>query len=296
MNERRPLDSLQVFCGASNHNVAQVYCGLPGQLAAGAVLRGSIRGPDSSLTHTLPATVDVESLGADPSPLARATVVDPCYWAPGRPYLYHVELELVLDGRVIDHVQRTIGLRTTGVIGATMRLSFSPWTLRGVRMSPSLSCEPTGWREMKLAQVWSSITEETCRTTSVEGIPVILSLSCDRSECESALQRLARWPSVVLVVIDCPEPLDNSLRSAAPNLLLGKRLMAEQSFDVPSWAHLGVCDTNVADNHPQVRDVAFPLILTAASEPFHDLADAVSVLDQLQQEADPQRRLAGMIV
>jgi hypothetical protein len=296
MNEKRPLDSLQVFCGASNHNLAQVYCRLTGETAPGAVLRGTMRGPQSSLTHTLPASVDMEFLGADPQPLARAAVVDPCYWAPGRPYLYHVELELSVDGRLIDHVQRIVGLRTTGVVGSTMRLSFNPWVLCGVRMSHALSCEPARWREMKLAQVWSNITEQTCRTTSEEGIPVMVSLSGNPSTLESTLHRLADWPSVAIVIIDCPDPLDSSLRRAAPNLLLGKWLTADRSFDLPSWAHLGVCDTNVAVNHPQVRDVHFPLILTAVSEHLHDLSDAVSAIDELQRVVDPQQGFAGIIV
>jgi hypothetical protein len=76
-----------------------VYCG---ESPAGAALSGTISGPRSNASRTLPATVELKASRAGNAPHAEAILPDPCFWSPELPFLYDISLELRHAGHAID--------------------------------------------------------------------------------------------------------------------------------------------------------------------------------------------------
>jgi hypothetical protein len=291
----QPFESLQVFCGESNQNVTRVYCALSDPIPDNGVLRGTIRGPVSALTHTLPATVDLEYLGAKPRPLVQAHVVDPCFWGPGQPYLYDVELELVVGGRAIDRMRRTIGLRPVGVIGRQLRLSLKPWFLRGVRVWADVTRELADWRDRQLTPCSSEAGGLDLHLASQEGVPAVLQLAGDQAAIRAGLREISRWPCCVMALIECSEMLDRSIRDLSPNLLLAQPF-SPGATAIDSWADVGIAQAFDDDLRDARHAAGLPIVLTVCSERYHDLAEAAAAIDHWRQDLGEQPEIAGIIV
>src|SRR5438045_8862035 len=113
------LGQLELFYGATDPAVTHVYVRWSAMLEASSqsTLAGTVRGPFSQLARTLPATVSLADQGPGESLLARAILPDPCYWTPGAPYLYTVQIEIRDARRVVAEAERTAGSRPHGMAG-----------------------------------------------------------------------------------------------------------------------------------------------------------------------------------
>jgi len=60
-----------------------------------------------------------------------ATVDAPDLWSPDHPVLYHVSVELLRDGTVVDEMHRMTGFRSIAAHGGELRLNGKPFVLRG---------------------------------------------------------------------------------------------------------------------------------------------------------------------
>src|SRR5438094_7468200 len=104
----------EIFYGATNPAATHVYVRWrpdPPGSALGLKLAGVVRGPFSQLARTLPATVPLADQGPGESLLARAVLPDPCYWTPGAPYLYTVEVEVRDGRRAVAQAKQMLGVR-----------------------------------------------------------------------------------------------------------------------------------------------------------------------------------------
>ena len=87
-----PDVSAVAFWGNINPIEAELYLRPVGPEIA--LLGGHISGPFCMGTRTLPANVRLQVNERDGERVLTAVLPDPCFWTPGRPYLYRAEVRI----------------------------------------------------------------------------------------------------------------------------------------------------------------------------------------------------------
>ena len=77
-------------------------------------IAGSLTGPFSKGTHTLPATLPLRETAGSPGLHAEVVVPDPCFWSAETPYLYRLRIEFSRGGKPFSHEEQLIGLQPSG--------------------------------------------------------------------------------------------------------------------------------------------------------------------------------------
>jgi hypothetical protein len=237
------FSKLVLFHGDLSPNLAHVYVQLPVAGQPDIQLQGQVRGPRSSLTRTLPASIPLTDLGPGPSALARALVPDPCSWGPGQPFLYDVDVELWCGGEVVGSLHQTLGLRRLGVHGRQLLLESRPWTLVGCH-DTSVDTSPwSAWRELQVARVVVDPSEELCQQASEQGVVLIARIAATAIDAmEREIHRLGKWAAVVLIEIQPESLVTLHVRALAPNCMLAQRVTELAPGTLSDWAHVGIGD------------------------------------------------------
>ncbi len=232
-----------VFHGDLNPQVAHVYVQLPSAPAQDMRLRGHVHGPRSRLTRTLPASVPLTDLGAGPSVLARALVPDPCYWGPGQPYLYDVEVELCRGNRPLFSFRQTLGVRSFGLHGRRLLLQSRPWTLVGCYETSVTAASNSAWRDSQAVRVVMDPSERVCQEASEEGVMLIAELRGGATDSLAhEVHRLGKWAAVMLIIVGPREAAKLPLRVRAPNVLLAEHIREPDPPVLSDGTHLAICD------------------------------------------------------
>lgn len=223
-NTRADLSHLAVFHGDLNSQQAHVYAQLSRPALPGSwQLQGMVRGPRNRLTRTLPAQVALHDLGPGPSLLARAVLPDPCFWAPGEPYVYDVHVELVRDRQVVASHDRVLGLRMLGVREQGLSLESKPWQLHGAADHSVTQANWDDWRRAGLARLVWNPNEPCCREASEEGVMLIAQLAADAASDANELRaqwaRLGAHAAVAMIAVPQGTAIASETRAAAPNVL-----------------------------------------------------------------------------
>lgn len=243
----QPIDvsQLVVFHGDLNQNLAHVYVHLSVAGATNLRLRGHVRGPRSALTRTLPASIPLTDLGPGPSALARALVPDPCFWEPGRPFLYDVDVEVCHDDRVVGALHQALGLRRLGIQGGQLLWESRPWALLGCHDASVDASSWQAWRAQQMALVVPGPSEDLCRQASDEGVVLIAQLAAaTHDRLQQEIHRVGKWASVVLIEVQTPPPAMADVRTRAPNVLWAERVSLPVPPTVSDWADVGIGDVS----------------------------------------------------
>ncbi|MHB8972391.1 MAG: hypothetical protein ACYC3X_21105 [Pirellulaceae bacterium] len=237
------FSKLIVFHGDVSPNLAHVYVQLPVADQPDLRLQGQVRGPYSTLTRTLPASIPLQDLGPGPSALARALVPDPCSWGPGQPFLYDVDVELWHGGEVVCTVHQRLGLRRLGVHGGQLLLDSRPWTLVGCHDTSVDESPWSMWRAEQVARVARDPSEDLCRQASEEGVVLIAQLTTAAGDTlEREIHRLGKWAAVVLMEVPPQSTVNSHIRASAPTCLLAHRLTESSPDALPDWAQVGISE------------------------------------------------------
>jgi hypothetical protein len=236
-----------IFYGEANAHAAQIYAQLPSTPEPDLQLSGRVTGPRSRLTRTLPATVPLRDLGPGPSILARALVPDPCFWAPGQPYLYDVEVELCRGHHQVSSFRRTLGVRNFGLDRCRLRLQGQPWIMVGCYDDSVAAAPWHAWRELQVARAVVNPSERVCQEASEEGVVLIAELShLAPAVLANEVQRVAKWAAVMFVIVPPGDTATLSLRGRAPNDVFVEPVGDTYPPVLHDAAHLAICDVAAA--------------------------------------------------
>jgi hypothetical protein len=112
---------------------------------------------------------------------------------------------------------------------------------------------------------------------------LIALLSADRADFVAALRNLARWPAVMMAIIEGETPHGTDLRQIAPNVLLSQKIADEQPAP---WAQAIVVDERAA-----IPPVSLPTLVQRSAAKSTGRADC----DRLQRDLAP-RQFAGYLL
>lgn len=196
---------------------AEVYvrAALPAGLdAAGAMLSGTLAGPECRHAITLPVTAKLTAVRAAPGEsaaattlVARAILTEPSYWSPELPNLYQLEARLEAGGRERAAWRQPVGLRRLGIRGRSLWLDGRRYVPRGVEAVGDDTINLVAFRAAAVAAVVPDPSEALLARCDAEGVAV-LALLADESgrplDLQSATAAVRRWawhPAVLTAVV-----------------------------------------------------------------------------------------------
>ncbi|MDP6445826.1 MAG: hypothetical protein QGG36_08290 [Pirellulaceae bacterium] len=286
------LDKLDLFFGDANDTLAHVYARLPETADRGHQLGGSIYGPFSSRSTTLPARAPLTPVEPGDSPLARAVVPDPCFWSPALPQWYEATVTLHGPTGQLAENRQLFGMQPRGVRRGRIWATGERWTV-----CAAATAGPIDWGGCSAANravLAASPDDEMCAAATRAGVRIVAEIPA----AVEALRRVSRWPAVSLVIV----PADSSvvagdLRRAAPNQLLAATAPAaawENGLTTP-WAHAAVAEIVRGDEIPTAA-VEQPIIIRLRDDTSTTPAEQADALDQLRRRAAARGQFAGFLI
>jgi hypothetical protein len=293
------LDDLILYCGSMNNMEARVHAVLDRPVDGEWQLAGRVIGPRCEFARTLPATIALQSVPWTSGMKCVATVPDPCFWTPDLPMLYDVRVELRRDGELVDLVERPLAIRALVPRGRDLFLGAKRWVIRGARQSAAPDSPLSAWCEAGAAMLVDNLDEKLADEAARLGVPLVAMIRAKSTDSVTAeLQRLARFPAVIIAAIDAAADLPGDIGLAAIDIRRAAYCRAEAVPPaLPVWACMLLCES--ADAGAIARAAAgrdYPVIALRPIGQAVDIAIARAACDKLQADLAPQVDLAGYIV
>jgi hypothetical protein len=214
---------------------------------------GHLIGPECEFAHTLSARIPFVHRPADESLLAEAIVPDPCFWTPELPFLYRAVLELWQSDESSVKIVRQIGIRRLGIRGRDLYFEGKRFVLRGIGGNSDWeSPEMAFLRQTWTAAVVSWPTKQLCELASKCGILIVADLRTAETDSSrdaaEKVQTVARWPAVVMAIVDANRLPSIEIRGAVHNLLMGQYVTAAEHLSVAENAQIIFAEVDKPDD------------------------------------------------
>jgi hypothetical protein len=292
------LSDLDVFYGDLTATRTLIYARLPWPHEAdGLKLAGHVRGPFCRHAATLPLSVPLVDCGPGPTLLAKAIVAEACFWSSDLPAIYEVHVQLMRGKETVAAAKRQIGLRSLGCKQQHFIFESRRWVLRGVMARSAVQRLPREWQETAACLVAQDPTEEQLAEASRDGALTVVDLSGLSQVTEAELRSIARFPAVAMAVLGSEALMDESVVSAAPNLLLAQAVSGDTASEVQPGAK--VLWASADDPSALARLAAQTLLPVVAVRRLAmpvPLEQARGACDVLQRDLAPLGQFAGYVV
>jgi len=292
------LGQLDIFHGEASPALAYVYARLTlSEPTVGLTLTGEVRGPECSLSHTLPATMPLVPEAPGETLLARTVIPDPCFWSPRLPAMYRVRVELRRDHVVLESTERMLGIRVLGVRDNRLLLEGKGWVLRAV-LKNSVVAEPIKfWRDASAAMVVENPTDQVCAEASRLGVLLMATLPDPQATTAPNLRRLASWPAVGFVLAHSSAKFPENYRQLMPTTLLVYHATADQPGTPPPWADILACPVaSIPQFKGQIADCRLPIFAVRSASKGLRVQEARAECDLLQRDLAALDDFAGYVV
>jgi hypothetical protein len=288
---------LDVFFGDSNPAEARVYAQLSGTELADLTVDGTVRGPESLVARTLPATARFRTLPPGATLLAEAVIPDPCFWTPDAPFLYAVDLTVRRGHEAIESHHQLLGIRRLATSGKKLLFDARRWVLRGVVRDEIREAELAEWNAAGAAMIATNPDEALCEAASRQGVLNVAKIAAPPAAIATELRRLAKWPAVAMAIVD--HGVDESSLGERPprHLLIGERFARGEACHASAWAKVVLCETaDPADVSARTAGCEVPVIVIQSHSTWPSLEAARAGCDRLQRDLAAYGDFAGYCV
>jgi hypothetical protein len=261
------------------------------------VIRGALDGPYCSAARTLPAQFTLRA-GVDSTShaFAMAIVPDPCFWTPALPFLYRLDLDVVIDGRATA-VDAMVGFRRWECDRESFRLERKRVVLRGGLTTNADNGVLLSARAGEAALIVPDPSGTLCREASHHGVAIIADLRGLKTAAPARLQALAWHPSVLLALIDDVDWSNADLLPIVPVGCVVDRLSDAATWTERSWVRVIGVELDGSHRPPiWLASCGRPVIAIRRGVTYADFHDARAACDRLQADLAPQFDLAGYFV
>lgn len=248
----------------------------------GESLTGMLTGPHCRYARTLPAVFPTKQD-------AEILITEPCYWTAELPFRYDLQVEVRLGDRIIDRVERQIGLHRLAARGPNLFVEGKRHVFRAARYENERTPDWAAWREANLAMWARDPSAELCRAASVQGVCLI-------AEWKSAIATMTglEHPAVAAAVVSVDEL--NTIQRTPATPLVGVRNTECKNLEHTTADFLMYEVTDFAAAKQTLAGCNRPVIAVRPRETYQTLAAARSACEQLQRELAPELNLAGYVV
>ena len=263
------------------------------------ILAAALHGPFCAMAHTLPARYPLRAVGETMPQTFVGLLPDPCFWEPGSPFTYRLELEICEEGTAALNESLIVGIRPLGIRGHDLYYADRRYVMRMVDVPHAV--ENVASEEDVLAACLHSGSVLLPRDPAVsllaqatrQGVLLAVEIeSIDPSCVLGELKQLARWPAVGMVILPAELVLETPLPPPASSLL--RSVVYHPDRPVPPWAQVLIVEepllgdtSRPAANRPQM--------VCCRVDPGASIEAARRVCDDLQQRTEAWPQIAGYI-
>jgi len=126
---------------------------------------------------------------------------------------------------------------------------------------------------------------------------LIARLCGSSDEAAARLRRLGCFASVGVAILDDEAARGENIGKPRSGILLAQQIRGGDSFDVPSWADVIVCDLSRVDaNELDLGKVTCPVLMYRGADSSASPEQARAACDKLQRDLAPIGQFAGYLV
>ena len=247
------LESVELFYGQVTQHVAHVYL----RISADAMdepwqLEGTVRGPYSPRSATLPATAKFIELPDEHNDaearLWRAVVLDPCTWTPELPHSYEVSLQVrnTNANNMVTQQQRTLAFRTVGCRNGSLRLEGRRWVPRGIHYTADdAEIDLPVWREAAAVLVRENPSDELMQAASDCGVWIFPEIDARSDTFVESVRQVASFPCAPLILVrNAPSTIDPT---TIDRNIVFVPVVTEVMSTISDWASIVCFETSNVD-------------------------------------------------
>ena len=267
--------------------------------ASVSILSGHVSGPFCSTTRTLSAQHKLYACADKERQVFKTVLPDPCFWAPGFPFLYQAEIKICVGGEGETSESFPTGIRPLRIRGHDFLYADRRYVMRIVDV-PQL-VETAGSQEalfdicLETGAVLFLRTpkESICQRATQKGVFLAVQVeSTNPEQVLSELKQYARWPAVGMVILSDDLVLDTPLDLPASALV--RAVAHRRGQRVPPWAQVLIADENsLAGDFLAGQNL--PQMVFCRMESQASIAAARRVCDDLQRRTAAWPKIAGYI-
>ena len=290
---------MKAFWGAISPIEAELY--LQAIDPSVSLLGGRIAGPFSEKVQTLSAEYALRPCTYEGQETLKVTVSDPCFWAPGSPFLYRAEVlcaneaderkeslhlgicPLTIHGRDLFHAGRRM----------VMRIVEAPHAVNDFEGRETLldSCVETG-SVLLLSNPEASI----CARAAQKGVLLVVQISLsDPQQVIHALESLSSCPAVGMVILSADLIFNFPLSGGVASLIRGMVCDPSSDQKMPAWAQVLIVDENGLQRNDSPIE-KLPQMVSCQIDSETPTRVARGLCDDLQRRTVAWPRMAGYIV
>ena len=251
------------------------------------------------MAHTLPARYPLHAVGETMPQTFVGLLPDPCFWEPGSPFTYRLELEICEEGASTLHESLMVGIRPLSIRGPDLYYADRRYVMRIVDFPRGV--ENAGSEKDVLARCLDSGSVLLMRhpapsifsQATQQGVLLAVELeSTDPSSVIVELQQLARWPAVGMVILPAGLMMEMPLPPPASSLLRSVVYLPDRP--VPPWAQVLIVEEPLLSD-TSLQAVNCPQMVCCRVDPEASIDAARRVCDDLQQRTAACPLIAGYI-
>ena len=263
------------------------------------IISAALNGPFCAMAHTLPARYPLHAVGETMPQTFVGLLPDPCFWEPGSPFTYRLELEICEEGASTLHESLMVGIRPLSIRGPDLYYADRRYVMRIVDFPRGV--ENAGSEKDVLARCLDSGSVLLMRhpapsifsQATQQGVLLAVELeSTDPSSVIVELQQLARWPAVGMVILPAGLMMEMPLPPPASSLLRSVVYLPDRP--VPPWAQVLIVEEPLLSD-TSLQAVNCPQMVCCRVDPEASIDAARRVCDDLQQRTAACPLIAGYI-
>ena len=263
------------------------------------IVSAILSGPFCAIAHTLPARYPLCALDDKISQTFKVFLPDPCFWEPGSPFTYQLDLEICEEGRSALCESLMVGIQPLSIRGPDLYYADRRFVMRMVDLPRAVEnseseedilapCLHSGSVLMVHDPAPSILTQATR-----QGILMAVELeSTDPSGVLVELTRLALWPAVGMVILPAGLAMDTPLPPPASSLL--RSVVYRPDKPIPPWAQVLIVDEALLSD-ASLQAANYPIMVCCRVDSDASIDGARRVCDDLQQRTAASPAIAGYI-
>ena len=280
-------------------NTLTAECFVKSEDARVKIISAVLSGPFCAMAHTLPARYPLRALDGKMQQTFKGFLPDPCFWEPGSPFTYQLELEICEDGTSALRESLMVGIRPLSIRGQDLYYADRRYVMRMVDLPRAVEnseseedvlarCLHSG-SVLLLRDPAPSILAQATR----QGILLAVEMeSTDPSSVFVELKQLARWPAVGMVILPLGLAMDTPLPPSASSLL--RSVVYRPDRPIPPWAQVLIVEEPLLSD-ASIRAANCPQMVCCRVDPEVSIDTARRVCDDLQQRTAACPPIAGYI-
>jgi len=267
--------------------------------ASVTVLGGELSGPFCCNAHTLSSRYALRPCGDKEQQVLKVVLPDPCFWSPGAPFLYQLEIKVCINEEPESSHSFPLGIRPLTIRGHDFFYAERRYVMRivdvpqAVQKTQDIETALEACHETGAVLLMRRPDEAIFQEATQKGVLLAAQIeSTHPDQVQSELNKYALWPAVGMVVLPRELVLEMPLRPPVSSLIRAVEYRHGES--VPPWAQVLIVKEQCL-GEASLQEEKRPQIVCCPLDSAASIVAARRVCDDLQQRTVAWQQIAGYL-